>query len=73
MVKTCRFAFFLNDFFHGKCVCEKRISGQLGSTIYLPCFTFQYYNEYLKICKEHEDDLGIGKACQALAIANQRY
>ena len=33
----------------------------------------KYHNEFLEICKTTKDDLGMGKACQALAYANQRY
>ena len=33
----------------------------------------KYHNEFLEICKATKDDLGMGKACQALAHANQRY
>lgn len=32
----------------------------------------QYHTEYLKLCQSINDDAGIGKACQALAYANQR-
>ena len=33
----------------------------------------KYHSENLELCKSIDDDVGIGKACQALAYANQRY
>ena len=32
----------------------------------------QYHTEYYNHCKETGDDIGLGKACQALAVANKR-
>jgi len=32
----------------------------------------QYHTEYYNFCKQTGDDIGLGKACQALAVANKR-
>lgn len=32
----------------------------------------KYYNEYLEMCESLNDDLGVGRACQALATARER-
>lgn len=32
----------------------------------------EYHTEYLELCESFNDEIGMGKACQALAYANQR-
>jgi len=33
----------------------------------------KYHTEYYELCKSINDDSGMGKACQALALANRRF
>ena len=33
----------------------------------------KYHTEYYELCKTINDDSGMGKACQALALANRRF
>ena len=33
----------------------------------------KYHAEYYELCKSTNNETGMGKACQALAVANKRY
>ena len=51
---------------------EKALFIALLLLLYLSVL-FQYLNKYLDICRALEDNVGIGKACEAIAKSYERY